>query len=53
MMRGVNGERDRSDLFWWAALSSELPIPLSFAEGFLDLMFQAGWARMSSPAGLQ
>ena len=53
MMRGVNGERDRSDLFWWAALSSELPIPLSFAEGFLDLMFQAGWARMSSPAGRQ
>jgi hypothetical protein len=46
MMRGVNGERDRTELAWWAALSSELPIPLSFAETFADLMSRAGWTRV-------
>jgi hypothetical protein len=52
LMRGVNGERSRAELAWWAALSSELPIPLSFAETFLDLMSRAGWMRVQSRGGL-
>jgi hypothetical protein len=45
LMNGVNGERSRGELAWWAALSSELPLSLSFAETFLDLLSRAGWAR--------
>lgn len=45
LMRGVNGERSRGELAWWAALSSELPMPLSFAETFVDLLGRAGWVR--------
>jgi hypothetical protein len=52
LMRGVNAERSRAELAWWAALSSELPIPLSFAETFLDLMSRAGWVRVQSRGGL-
>ncbi|HET7015539.1 MAG TPA: M28 family peptidase [Streptosporangiaceae bacterium] len=51
MMRGVNGKRDRTELSWWAALSSELPITLSFAGTFADLMGRAGWTRTDSQAG--
>src|SRR6185437_12400592 len=51
LMRGVNGKRDRTELSWWAALSSELPITLSFADTFGDLMSRAGWARTDSQAG--
>jgi hypothetical protein len=29
---------------WWAALSSELPMPESFASAFLDILVAAGWA---------
>jgi hypothetical protein len=50
-MRGVNGERSRAKLAWWAALSSELPVPLSFAETFLDLLSRAGWARAENQGG--
>ncbi|HXS66667.1 MAG TPA: M28 family peptidase [Streptosporangiaceae bacterium] len=51
LMRAVNGKRDRAELSWWAALSSELPITLSFADPFCDLMDRAGWARTGSQAG--
>ena len=44
LMRAVNGDRDRDEVAWWAALSSELPIPVSFAGRFLDLLSTAGWA---------
>jgi hypothetical protein len=43
LMRAVNGDRDRDEVTWWAALSSELPIPVTFAGRFLDLMSLAGW----------
>jgi hypothetical protein len=43
LMRAVNGDRDRDEVTWWAALSSELPIPATFADRFLDLMSLAGW----------
>lgn len=45
MMRGVDGARDRAGVAWWAALSSELPIPVSFAESFADLLCRAGFVR--------
>lgn len=44
LMRAVNGDRDRDEVAWWATLSSELPIPVTFADRFLDLMSTAGWA---------
>ncbi|HET9896264.1 MAG TPA: M28 family peptidase [Streptosporangiaceae bacterium] len=47
LMRGVDGRRDRDEVAWWAALSSELPMPVSFAESFIDILCQAGWARES------
>jgi peptidase M28-like protein len=47
LLSGVNGERNRDEVAWWAALSSELPISLSFAETFLGLASRAGWVRMS------
>jgi hypothetical protein len=50
LMRGVNGDRDRHEVTWWAALSSELPIPVAFADRFLDLMGLAGWATPRSDA---
>jgi hypothetical protein len=45
LMRGVNGQRDRDQVTWWATLSSELPMPAGFAGRFLDLMSRAGWVR--------
>jgi hypothetical protein len=51
LMRGVNGERSRPELAWWAALSSELPMPLSFAERFIDMLSRAGWARTDKHGG--
>jgi hypothetical protein len=50
LMRGVDGDRDRDQVTWWAALSSELPIPVTFADRFLDLMSLAGWAVTRSDA---
>lgn len=44
LMHGVNGHRSRSEVAWWAALSSELPMPLAFAETFLDLLSRTGWS---------
>ena len=45
LMRGINGERDQAEVAWWAALSSELAIPVAFAETFTALLGRAGWAR--------
>ncbi len=45
LMRGVNGERDQAEVAWWAALSSELAIPVAFAETFVALLVRAGWVR--------
>jgi hypothetical protein len=44
LARGLDGRRNRSDVAWWAALSSELPMPESFASAFLDILVAAGWA---------
>jgi Peptidase family M28 len=44
LARGLDGRRNWSDVAWWAALSSELPIPESFASAFLDILVAAGWA---------
>ncbi len=44
LMRGVNGERDQAEVAWWAALSSELAIPVAFAERFAAMLGRAGWA---------
>jgi hypothetical protein len=43
LMHAVNGERDRQEVTWWAALSSELPMRGAFADRFLDLLAAAGW----------
>ena len=43
LMHAVNGKRDRLEVTWWAALSSELPMSGAFADGFLDLLAAAGW----------
>jgi hypothetical protein len=43
LMRGVNGERDQAEVAWWAALSSELAIPVAFAERFAAMLGRAGW----------
>jgi len=47
LMQGINGERSLGELAWWAALSSELAMPVNFAETFVDLLSRAGWARAS------
>lgn len=44
LARGLDGNRDRCDVAWWAALASELAMPVDFAEAFLDLLAAAGWA---------
>ncbi len=51
LMRAIDGDRCRSEATWWAALSSELAMPLSFAETFLDLLTRAGWVRPDSQGG--
>jgi hypothetical protein len=43
LMRAVNGSRDRPEVTWWAALSSELPITEGFASRFLGILGAAGW----------
>jgi Peptidase family M28 len=43
LMHAVNGKRDRREVTWWAALSSELPMRDAFADRFLDLLAAAGW----------
>jgi hypothetical protein len=48
LLRSVNGERDRHEMAWWAALSSELPVPVAFAARFTDLICRAGWASPGS-----
>lgn len=45
LLHGINGQRGLGELAWWAALSSELPMPLAFAETFIDLARHAGWVR--------
>jgi len=42
-MRAVNGGRDRHEVTWWAALSSELPMTGGFARRFLGVLGAAGW----------
>lgn len=44
LARGIDGRRSRYSVGWWAALASELTIPVAFAERFLDVLCAAGWA---------
>jgi hypothetical protein len=44
LLHSLDGRRDRREAAWWAALSSELPVPVAFAERFFDLLCRAGWA---------
>jgi len=48
LLRALDGRRSRRAAAWWAALSSELPVPLDFADRFLDLAVRAGWARVTT-----
>jgi hypothetical protein len=43
LVRGLDGRRNRSEVAWWAALSSELPMSESFVAAFLDILVAAGW----------
>lgn len=51
LMRGVNGDRSRDEVTWWATLSSELPMPVTFADRFLDLLSRTGWTRAGTHGG--
>lgn len=42
--RGLDGRRDAHAVAWWAALSSELAVPLPMAQRFLRLLRRTGWA---------
>jgi hypothetical protein len=44
LVRGLDGRRTRSEVAWWAALASELPMSESFVAAFLDILVAAGWA---------
>ena len=44
LARGIDGRRSRDAVGWWAALATELTIPVAFAERFLDVLCAAGWA---------
>jgi Peptidase family M28 len=44
LARGLDGRRDRRAVAWWAALSSELAIPVPMAQRFLELLCATGWA---------
>lgn len=44
LARGIDGRRSRYSVGWWAALATELTIPVAFAERFLDVLCAAGWA---------
>jgi hypothetical protein len=47
LLRGLDGRRDRLAVAWWAALATELPMPVEFADRFLDLAQQAGWVSVA------
>jgi peptidase M28-like protein len=49
MARGLDGRRDRRAVAWWAALTSELAVPVPMAQRFLGLLCRAGWARPTQP----
>jgi Peptidase family M28 len=52
LARGLDGRRNRRAVAWWAALSSELAIPVPMAQRFLHLLCDAGWARTTEPASV-
>jgi hypothetical protein len=45
LARGLDGRRDGLAVAWWAALTSELAIPVAMAHRFLDLLCRAGFAQ--------
>jgi hypothetical protein len=45
LMRAIDGRRDRGSAAWWAAISSELAIPVAFADRVFDMLCRAGYAR--------
>jgi len=45
LSRGIDGRRDRTAVAWWAALTSELAVPVPMARRFLGTLCRAGWAR--------
>ena len=49
LARGLDGHRDRMQVAWWAALTSELAIPLPIARRFLRLLCRTGLARPTRP----
>jgi hypothetical protein len=44
VLHAIDGRRDRRAVAWWAALSTDLPVPVAFADRVLDLLCAAGWA---------
>ena len=51
LLCGLDGKRGRRDAAWWAALASELPVPVGFADRFFDLVCRAGWAAVPGDGG--
>ncbi|ROO63348.1 peptidase M28-like protein [Micromonospora sp. Llam0] len=43
LLRAVDGRRGRRSAAWWAALASELPISVAFADRVFDMLHRAGW----------
>ncbi len=47
--RGLDGRRDGGAVAWWAALTSELAVPVPMARRFLLLLRRAGWVGPAPP----
>ncbi|MET9340048.1 DUF4910 domain-containing protein [Nonomuraea sp. NPDC003804] len=44
LAHGIDGERDRAAVATYAAHAAELPVPGEFANDFLTVLVEAGWA---------
>lgn len=45
LARGLDGRRSQVEVAWWAALTSELAIPVALASRFLGMLNRCGWAQ--------
>lgn len=51
LLGGLDGHRGWRGAAWWAALASELPMPVEFAHRFLDVVCRVGWAATAPERG--
>ncbi|MFG1751600.1 DUF4910 domain-containing protein [Streptosporangium sandarakinum] len=50
LAHGVDGTRDRAELARYAEYAAELPVGTDFADGFLSVLVEAGWAEETTTA---